>query len=96
MDEGKIQKSPQKPEEQEIDLIELAQKVWAERKKLYKVCGIAAVIGLIVGFSIPKEYSTEVTLAPESASKMNAGSMGALAASRIMICPFPCRGNSDK
>ena len=70
MDEGKIQKSPQKPEEQEIDLIELAQKVWAERKKLYKVCGIAAVIGLIVGFSIPKEYSTEVTLAPESASKM--------------------------
>ena len=80
MDEGKIQKSPQKPEEQEIDLIELAQKVWAERKMLYKVCGIAAVIGLIVGFSIPKEYSTEVTLAPESASKMNAGSMGALAA----------------
>ena len=80
MDESKIQKAPQKPEEQEIDLIELAQKVWAERKMLYKVCGIAAVIGLIVGFSIPKEYSTEVTLAPESASKVNAGSMGALAA----------------
>jgi LPS O-antigen subunit length determinant protein (WzzB/FepE family) len=79
MSEGKIQETPQKPEEQEIDLIELAQKVWAERKMLYKVCGIAAVIGLIVGFSIPKEYSTEVTLA-ESASKMNAGSMGALAA----------------
>ena len=59
MDESKIQKAPQKPEEQEIDLIELAQKVWAERKMLYKVCGIAAVIGLIVGFSIPKEYSTE-------------------------------------
>ena len=80
MDESKIQKAPQKPEEQEIDLIELVQKVWAERKMLYKVCGIAAVIGLIVGFSIPKEYSTEVTLAPESASKVNAGSMGALAA----------------
>mgnify|MGYP000349816979 CR=1 FL=1 len=80
MDESKIQKAPQKPEEQEIDLIELAQKVWAERKMLYKVCGIAAVIGLIVGFSIPKEYSTEATLAPESASKVNAGSMGALAA----------------
>lgn len=77
MSEGKIQETPQKPEEQEIDLIELAQKVWAERKMLYKVCGIAAVIGLIVGFSIPKEYSTEVTLAPESASKR---SMGALAA----------------
>ena len=48
MDESKIQKALQKPEEQEIDLIELAQKVWAERKILYKVCGISAVIGLIV------------------------------------------------
>ena len=37
MDEGKIQKSPQKPEEQEIDLIELAQKVCAERKIRYAV-----------------------------------------------------------
>lgn len=34
MSEGKIQETPQKPEEQEIDLIELAQKVWAERKML--------------------------------------------------------------
>ena len=32
MDESKIQKVPQKLEEQEIDLIELAQKVWADRK----------------------------------------------------------------
>ena len=36
MDESKIQKAPQKLEEQEIDLIELAQKVWADRKML---CG---------------------------------------------------------
>lgn len=80
MSEDKLQGVPEKPEEQEIDLIELAQKVWADRKMLYKVCGIAALIGVIVGFSIPKEYTTEVTLAPESASKMNSGSMGALAA----------------
>ena len=32
--------SPQQPEEQEIDLIELAQKVWAERKLVFKACGI--------------------------------------------------------
>lgn len=80
MDKDKQQVVSPKSEEQEIDLIELAQKVWAERKRLYKVCGIAAVIGLIVGFSIPKEYSTEVTLAPESTSKSTSGSMGALAA----------------
>ena len=36
------------PEEQEIDLIELAQKLWKERKFLLKGCGIAVVVGLIV------------------------------------------------
>lgn len=46
------------PEEQEIDLIELAQKLWKERKFLLKGCGIAVVVGLIVAFSIPKEYTT--------------------------------------
>ena len=80
MSEENIQKTTQQPEEQEIDLIELAQKVWAERKLVFKACGIAALIGLVVAFSIPKEYSTKVTLAPESAGKTSAGGMGALAA----------------
>ena len=55
MSEENIQKTTQQPEEQEIDLIELAQKVWAERKLVFKACGIAALIGLVVAFSIPKE-----------------------------------------
>lgn len=67
-------------EEQEIDLIELAQKVWAERKLVMKWCAIAAVVGIIVAFSIPREYTTSVTLAPESSSKSSTGNMGALAA----------------
>lgn len=81
MSEERIQNitSPQ-PEEQEIDLIELAQKVWASRKLVFKACGIAALVGLVVAFSIPKEYSTSVTLAPESGGKSGGGSMGALAA----------------
>ncbi|NDV83369.1 Wzz/FepE/Etk N-terminal domain-containing protein [Bacteroides sp. 51] len=82
MSEEKIQNTlpQQQPEEQEIDLIELAQKVWAERKLVFKWCGIAAVIGIIVAFSIPREYTTNVTLAPESGGKSGSGSMGALAA----------------
>lgn len=68
------------PEEQEIDLIELAQKVWAGRKLVFKACGIAAVIGLVVAFSIPKEYAAKVTLAPESKGRSVSSSMGALAA----------------
>lgn len=70
----------QVPEEQEIDLIELAQKVWKQRKLVFKACGVALLIGLIVAFSIPKEYTTSVTLAPETGGKSTGGSMGALAA----------------
>lgn len=66
-------------EKQEIDLIELTQKVWTERKLLFKACGIALFMGLIVAFSIPKEYTTEVTLAPESSGK-SIGGIGSLAA----------------
>lgn len=69
----------QAPEEQEIDLMEMALKVWAERKWIIKMCGIAAVVGIIVAFSIPREYATTVTLAPESTGKTGTGGMGALA-----------------
>ncbi len=71
--------TPSAAAEQEIDLIELIRKVWSARGFILKVCGIAAVVGLIVGFSIPKEYLTQVTLAPETTSKTGSG-MGALAA----------------
>ena len=52
-------------DEKEIDLLELASKLWAQRKKLavWSICG--AVIGVIIAFSIPKEYTTTVKLAPE-------------------------------
>ena len=84
MSEEKVQHidSQQSSEEQEIDLIELAQKVWAERKLVFKACGIAVLVGLVVAFSIPKEYTTEVMLAPESSAKTTTGSMSTLAATR--------------
>ena len=56
----------QQTEEQEIDLLELAQKLWRRRKSFYKTCGIAVVVALVVAFSIPKEYAVTVTLSPES------------------------------
>lgn len=52
-------------EEQEIDLLELAGKIWADRRLVLKWCGIAVVVALVVAFSIPKEYTTTVMLAPE-------------------------------
>lgn len=75
-----IQKQ-QNTQEQEIDLMELVKKVWNERKFVLKACGCAVLVGLIVGFSIPKEYTANVTLAPESTTggKSVSGGLSALA-----------------
>ncbi len=65
----------------EIDLVALTGYLWKKRCFLLKCCGIAAVVGLIIAFSIPKEFTTTVKLAPETTdatSKM--GSLGGLAA----------------
>lgn len=52
-------------EEKEIDLMELAMKLWAQRKRIAKWCVCGAVAGLVVAFSIPREYTSSVKLAPE-------------------------------
>lgn len=66
--------------EEEIDLTELARKVWAGRRTVLRWCGYAVVFALIVGFSIPKEYTSVATLAPESSDGKNTLSgLGALA-----------------
>lgn len=66
--------------EEEIDLLELAAKLWNNRKKIIKWGIYGAVIGLVVGFSIPKEYNTAVKLAPEASDgKQGSGSLSALA-----------------
>ncbi len=67
-------------EEKEIDLLELASTLWKQRRKLilWSFCG--AIIGLIIAFSIPREYSTSVKLAPEiNDTKTPGGGLGALA-----------------
>lgn len=67
-------------EEKEIDLLELAMKLWQQRKKLIIWSCVGAVIGLIVAFSIPREYETSVTLAPEiQGGQKITGGLGALA-----------------
>ena len=80
MDENTKQSPVSSPEEQEIDLLELAGKVWAERRLVLKWCGVAVVVALIVGFSIPKEYTTTVMLAPEvEGGSRSLGGLSALA-----------------
>ena len=56
---------PQEEEEFEIDLMEYARKLWAARKLLLKVAGIAVIVGVVVALTTPKQYTVNVTLAPE-------------------------------
>lgn len=65
--------------EKEINLIEIVHKLWIRRRFIIKACIIGGIVGLIIAFSIPKEYTTTVTLAPKPDSKTS-GSMGTLAA----------------
>lgn len=67
--------------EREIDFTEVIRFVWKERKFFMKICAIAVVSGLMIAFSIPKEYTTTVKLAPETKdeSKKMSG-LGGLAA----------------
>lgn len=65
---------------QETDLLELVSNLWNSRKLFVRNIGIAAVIGLIVAFSIPKVYTSKVVLAPEVSGESNiGGSLSSLA-----------------
>ena len=69
----------QQTEEQEIDLVELAKKLWNRRRTFYKVCAVAVIAALVIAFSLPKEYTVTVTLSPESGDSGATGSLGGIA-----------------
>lgn len=63
----------------EFDLITLLRTLKAKRKRILINCGIAAVIAIVVSFSIPKQYSSSVSLAPEMQEDGSMGGMSSLA-----------------
>lgn len=60
-----------KNEDLQIDILELINKLWVNKRLFYRMLGLAIIIALIIAFSIPKQYSVMVTLAPESTRKTN-------------------------
>ena len=68
----------QEKEEQEIDLMEYARKLWESRKTLLIASGIAAVLGVVIALTTPRQYTVTVTLAPES-GKSGGGSLSGIA-----------------
>lgn len=68
-----INNQPQYIDEPEIDIMELISKLWKKRIMIIKWCIAGAIVGLVVGFSLPKTYKAGVTLAPEMQQKTSAG-----------------------
>jgi uncharacterized protein involved in exopolysaccharide biosynthesis len=61
------------------DIVPLLHSIWADRRRLVRNCIIAVVVGLIVAFSIPREYESIVVLAPESSQGGTLSGLSSLA-----------------
>ena len=65
--------SPLYEQEGVIDVMEYVAKLWKHRKMIILWCCVGAVLGLVVGFSLPATYKSGATLAPEMEQKMGSG-----------------------
>ena len=65
----------------DIEIVVLLRLLWQNKKILLRNCVIAFGLALIVAFSIPKEYTAKVILAPEMSGGMSglSSNLGTLA-----------------
>jgi LPS O-antigen subunit length determinant protein (WzzB/FepE family) len=66
--------------EDEIDIVEIIQKLWRNRRFILKVTAIFAVLGFIVAIFTPNVYTASCTMVPQTGQKSAGGSLGGLAA----------------
>ncbi len=65
---------------QEIDLVEIAQKIWKNRKLVLKATGIFAAFGFMVAILSPNVYTAFCTMVPQTTEKKVSGNISGLAA----------------
>lgn len=68
------------PEEQEIDLVELIQRMWVNRKLIFKVTGVFFVLGLLVALLSSKAYTAGCDVVPQTSNSSSTSKMSSLAA----------------
>ena len=68
------------PEEQEIDLVELIQKMWVNRGLIIKVTAAFMVVGLLVAIFSSKVYTASCDVVPQSSDSSASSRMSSLAA----------------
>lgn len=66
--------------QKETDIIGIILLLWSKRKRIIINCFIGGILSIIIAFSIPKQYTSTVVMAPESSSGTSmSGGLGALA-----------------
>ncbi len=63
----------------EIDLIELAKKIWGQRKLIGIIAGVFMLAGIIVAYVSPKKYTAQCVVVPQTGGQPM-GNHGGLAA----------------
>lgn len=66
--------------QKDIEIISLVLLLWNKRKRIIVNCFIGGILSIIVAFSIPKQYTSTVVMAPEFSSGASiSGGLGTLA-----------------
>lgn len=60
-------------EDEGIDLMALFARLWKKKGMIIRWCVAGAVLGLVVGFSIPKTYKAKAVFTPETQQKIGSG-----------------------
>ena len=68
------------PEEQEIDLVELIQRMWVNRWLIVKVTAVFMVLGVLVALFSAKVYTASCDVVPQTSKSGPSSSMSSLAA----------------
>ena len=63
------------PEEQEIDLVELIQRMWVNRWLIVKVTAVFMVLGLFVALFSPKVFTASCDVVPQTSKSGASSSM---------------------
>lgn len=66
--------------EQEIDITQIISKLWIEKQTLCRFLITGIIIGLIIAFSIPKQYTVKIILSPESGQTAGGNNLSGMAA----------------
>lgn len=63
----------------EIDLVDLLNKIWQKRIFIIKCASIFFILGVVIAIALPKEYASSIVMVPQNGETQNLGGLSSLA-----------------